>query len=162
MAEPDTIATLVQLLNELLDGSVTGAAWMLNPEDPGLLRSLAKLSAAEASAIPSAGGASVAAHVDHLRYGLSLLNRWSQGEQPFADADYSASWRRTAVSEPEWESLREALRREATAWREALQRPRALSQFELTGVVASVAHLAYHLGAIRQLNRATRGPAARD
>jgi hypothetical protein len=29
---------------------------------------------------------------------------------------------------------------------------------ELTGLLASVAHLAYHLGAIRQIDKATRGP----
>jgi len=33
---------------------------------------------------------------------------------------------------------------------------------ELTGVLASVAHLAYHLGAIRQIDRSTRGPLERD
>jgi hypothetical protein len=45
--------------------------------------------AEEASAVPSGGGASIAAHVDHLRYGLELLNRWTRGEKPFADADHS-------------------------------------------------------------------------
>jgi len=29
---------------------------------------------------------------------------------------------------------------------------------ELTGMVASIAHLAYHLGAIRQIARDSRGP----
>ena len=33
-----------------------------------------------------------------------------------------------------------------------------LDETELTGVVASIAHLAYHLGAIRQLNSSARGP----
>ena len=156
------IGPLHTVLNELIDGAAPEAAWALNPEDPGLLRSLDKLSAEEASAIPPGGGASIAAHVDHLRYGLNLLNRWSQGEEPFKDADYAASWRRTTVSEAEWRARREALREEAYAWRDAIQRPRDLSEFELTGVVASVVHLAYHLGAIRQINRAARGPQARD
>jgi hypothetical protein len=31
---------------------------------------------------------------------------------------------------------------------------------ELNGVVASVAHLAYHLGAIRQIDRSIQGPKA--
>ena len=34
------------------------------------------------------------AHVDHLRYGFELLNRWTENHDPFVDADYSASWRR--------------------------------------------------------------------
>jgi hypothetical protein len=162
MAEIDVIRPLLNILNELIDGSSPGAAWVLNPEDPGLLNSLDKLSAEEASAIPSGGGSSIAAHVDHLRYGFQLLNLWNEGEEPFANADYSASWDRTAVSDAEWASRRGALRREAYAWRGAIKRPRDLSNFELIGVVASVVHLAYHLGAIRQMDRSTRGPAARD
>lgn len=89
---------LVVLLNELADGPAPQAAFVLNPGDRGLLRSLDTLSAAEASA--TAGGeSSIAAHVDHLRYGFQLMNRWSKGESPFADADYSASWRRTVVTD---------------------------------------------------------------
>jgi hypothetical protein len=161
MMENDIFSVVSSLLSELLDGSAPQAAWMLNPNDPGILKSLDKLSAEKASASP-AGGASIAAHVDHLRYGLGLLNRWSRGEEPFKDADYSASWTRTTVSEEEWALRREALRNEAYAWRETLKRPRRLNDFELTGVVASVAHLAYHLGAIRQIDRSIRGPSARD
>ncbi|MGI9070790.1 MAG: hypothetical protein ACR2JB_05530 [Bryobacteraceae bacterium] len=71
---------------------------------PGLISSLHEVSAEKASAVPSGGGASIAAHVDHLRYGLELLNRWSPGEKPFADADYSGSWALGAVSEGEWTS----------------------------------------------------------
>jgi hypothetical protein len=40
--------------------------------------------------------------------------------------------------------------------------PRDVDDIELNGMVGSVAHLAYHLGAIRQIDRATRGPAAND
>jgi hypothetical protein len=29
---------------------------------------------------------------------------------------------------------------------------------ELCGMISSIAHLAYHLGAIRQIAKATRGP----
>jgi hypothetical protein len=159
---PDIAGALSTVLDELIAGAGPKAAWVLNPHDPGLLNSLDKLSAEEASAIPTGGGVSIAAHVDHLRHGLQLLNRWAKGENPFADADYSASWDRITVSEAEWLARREALRREADAWRDAIKRPRDLTDFELTGMVASVAHLAYHLGAIRQMNRAIRGPSERD
>jgi hypothetical protein len=154
--------TVTTLLGELIDGSATDAAWILNPGDPGLLRSLERLSAVSASAAPSNGGSSIAAHVDHLRYGLQLLNRWSQGEDPFADADYSLSWRRGTVSSTEWTTLLNELRAEARKWYEAAAQPRELDEIELTGVLASVAHLAYHLGAIRQIDRSTRGPLARE
>jgi hypothetical protein len=154
---------LSTLLDELLDGAAKDSCWVLNPEDPGLFRSLDKLSAASASALPPTGAPSIAAHVDHLLYGLTLLNLWSRGENPFADADYSASWRRRSISDPEWIALRNNLRAEASSWQQVVREPHEdISQLELTGMVASVVHLAYHLGAIRQLDRAIRGPAARD
>ena len=36
--------------------------------------------------------------------------------------------------------------------------PREAASIELTGMIGSVAHLAYHLGAIRQINKDARGP----
>ena len=156
------ISALQTILKELLDGPRPEWSFVLNPGDRGLLHALDQLSAAQASAIPSGGGASIAAHVDHLRYGFELMNRWSRGEQPFADADYSASWKRLTVSEPEWTARRRSLRDELYAWRDALSRVHAESDVEVNGVVSSVVHLAYHIGAIRQIDRSTRGPAASD
>ena len=34
-----------------------------------------------------------------------------------------------------------------------------VNDIELNGMIGSIAHLAYHLGAIRQINQSTRGPA---
>jgi len=136
---------------------------VLNPGDSGLLAALDRLTAGEASAIAPGGGASIAAHVDHLCYGLELLNRWNAGDpDPFADADYRASWNRITVSDPEWTALRQRLADQTHRWTGALASARELDEVALNGVVASAAHLAYHLGAIRQINRATRGPAAND
>src|SRR2546423_67767 len=102
-------STLTTLFGELLDGPPGREAYMLNGGDAGLLRSLDKLTARDASTIPSGGAASIAAHVDHLRYGLSLMNRWSGGENPFESADWSASWRKTSVTDAEWQQLRNDL-----------------------------------------------------
>ncbi|MGH7465940.1 MAG: DinB family protein [Longimicrobiales bacterium] len=148
------------VLRELIDGAAPDAGWSLNPGDRGLLASLDMLSAEAASARPN-GRTSIAAHVDHLRYGLELLNRWAQGEKdPFSDADYSTSWQRQTVSEADWQDLRQALARQARLWLNAIEHPRDLDDVELTGMLASAVHLAYHLGAIRQVDAATSGPAA--
>jgi hypothetical protein len=154
--------SLETLFRELVDGSDTTAAWMLNGGDVGLLHSLDALTAAAASAQPVAGGATIAAHVDHVRYGLSLMNRWAQGEpNPWASADWTASWQRPVVDDQEWAALRQALATEAHRWLETLRLPRDYSEMELKGVIASIGHLAYHLGATRQIDRSIRGPAAR-
>ena len=39
-----------------------------------------------------------------------------------------------------------------------LKTPREANGMEFTGLVSSIAHLAYHLGAIRQIHKDTRGP----
>jgi hypothetical protein len=134
----------------------------LNRGDEGLLKSLDKLSASAASST-HAGGGTIAAHTDHLRYGLSIVNRWASGEEnPWADADWTQSWHKSTVSEAEWAGLRSDLRREASAWIDVLRTPRELDDAKLAWVIGTVAHLAYHLGAIRQIDRAARGPTAED
>ena len=49
-------------------------------------------------------------------------------------------------------------RRETHRWLGVLKAPRNVSDVELSGLIASVAHLAYHLGAIRQIAKDSRGP----
>ena len=153
--------TLATLLRELVDGCPGEMCFMLNPRDPGLHRSLDRLSAADASQAVH-GGASIAAHVDHLLYGFSLMNRWADGENPFREADWSASWRRTSVTDEEWARLRTELREQTQRWQRVVRTPREVATIEMNGMVGSIAHLAYHLGAIRQMNRAARGPSADD
>jgi hypothetical protein len=138
------------------------SSYMLNLGDPGLLASLDKLSAVEASST-HAGGASIAAHVDHVRYGVSMLNQWLGGaEAPWTNADWTASWKKNVVSDDEWRTLRDDLRRELTAWIDGMRAPRELNDHALGWLMGSIAHLGYHLGAIRQIDRAARGPTAED
>ena len=160
---PNIFPALAALLGELLDGPAQDAAFMLNSGDRGLLGSLERLSAADASDTPIPGNASIAAHVDHLRYGFELMNRWAGGERnPWATADWTASWRRTVVDDAAWRDLRDRLASEARRWREAMTRVGDISDLELKGIIGSVGHLAYHLGAIRQIAPSLRGPKAEE
>lgn len=157
----DFSPTLTTLFAELVDGASATEGYVLNRSDPGLLRSLDKLSATAASSITRTGS-SIAAHVDHLRYGLSLMNRWSAGEKAFDDADWSTSWRHTRVTAAQWKQLRDDFAAEAHRWLATLGKPRDLDQPELNAVAGSIVHLAYHVGAIRQIDLTARGPAAND
>jgi len=150
---------LAQLFSELVDGATnSGGAFILNSGDIGLLRSLDKLSATDASHAVQ-GGATIAAHAQHLRYGLSLMNRWRrEGGNPFADAAWDAAWKIAAVDAAQWDDIRAGLQDETEQWLGALRTPREASPIEITGMMASIAHLAYHLGAIRQISREARGP----
>jgi hypothetical protein len=131
---------------------------VLNAGDAGLLGSLDKLSAADASRSVE-NGATIAAHAQHLRYGLSLMNQWAaEGGDPFAGATWDIAWKTSAVDAGEWQEIRNGLRDEAHRFLGVLHTARDVTEIELTGLVASVAHLAYHLGAIRQIGKQSRGP----
>jgi hypothetical protein len=150
---------LARLFSELVDGAhePTGG-FILNAGDAGLLRSLEEISSADASRSAN-GGAIVAAHAQHVRYGLSLMNRWaSEGGNPFANANWDEAWKISSVDPAQWEEIRNALGDETHRWLAALGSPREAAATELSGMVASIAHLAYHLGAIRQIEKQTRGP----
>ena len=159
MTTSDVAPTLARLFAELVEG--TGAfdgGYILNTGDVGLLASLDKLSAADASRSTD-DGATIAAHVQHERYGLSLMNRWAtHGGNPFADATWDLAWKIREVDTAAWDESRSGFAAEARRWLEVLRTPREVSETEMNGLVASIAHFAYHLGAIRQIDKQVRGP----
>ena len=159
MPTTETTSALTQLFAELVNGAnVDGSAFVLNSGDVGLLRSLDKLSAADASHSAN-DGATIAAHAQHVRYGLSLMNGWARaGGDPFADARWDDAWKTSAVTTAQWDEIRGGLRAEAGQWLEALGTLRSITPVELCGMIGSIGHLAYHLGAIRQIDKAARGP----
>jgi len=158
MDTDDIRQTLTTLFFELTNGASRDGAFVLNSGDAGLLRSLEKLSASQASRSVD-GGATIAAHAQHLRFGLSLMNRWAtEGGDPFSDAKWDEAWKTSRVDDDQWATIREGLHDETQRWLAALGSRRQVSPFELNGIVGSIAHLAYHLGAIRQIAAGARGP----
>jgi len=162
MNTTDLTAPLTALMRELVDGTAPTGGYMLNRGDKGLFASLERISADEASAIVS-GGSSIAAHVDHCMFYFALNNRWAAGEKnPWKGADWKVSWTRTAVTPESWDKLRHEFETETRRWLDAVGRPREVTEPELTSMIASIVHLAYHVGAIRQMNRVTGGPSANN
>ena len=158
MRTTDTAQSLKRLFSELIHGTDPRDGFVLNRGDAGLLRSLDTVSAADAS-LNVHDGATIAAHAQHVRYGLSLFNRWTaDGGNPFADAKWDEAWRTSRVDDHAWEEIRAGLRRESEQWLTVLKEPRDVKEIEFRGMLASIAHLAYHLGAIRQIGKSTRGP----
>ena len=151
--------SLTALFSELVDGAnESGGAFILNSGDLGLLRSLDGLSAEAASRAVN-DGATIAAHAQHLAYGLSLMNHWArEGGDPFADAKWDEAWKTSAVDAAQWDEIRGSLRAESHRWLEKIGTPREVADVELSGMLGSLAHLAYHLGAIRQIDKSARGP----
>jgi hypothetical protein len=159
----ETTPVLERLFAELIDGANDPAGgFILNSGDVGLLRSLDGISADNASRAVNEG-ATIAAHAQHVRYGLSLLNRWAnEGGNAFANARWDEAWKTRHVDATAWDEIRSGLRREAHAWLRVLGSPRDVTDVELAGMIASIAHLAYHLGAMRQIDKGARGPKEGD
>jgi hypothetical protein len=144
---------LLELFSEAYTGPNHAYTWFIdNAPGSGLFGTLDALSAEEASrAGPS--GATIAAHVEHLRWSLALANAFTRGEEP--KADWKASWTVRTVDAKAWERLRSELRQEYETLHAALERQEDFSDPQmLRGILALVPHAAYHLGAIRQLRLA--------
>src|SRR4026208_1822212 len=121
MDTKDISPSLGLLFSELVDGAGhKGAAFILNTGDAGLLKSLGTLSAADASRSVN-DGATIAAHAQHVRYGLSLMNRWAtEGGAPFVDARWDEAWKTSSVDGAAWTEIRDGLRDEAHRWLKVL------------------------------------------
>jgi hypothetical protein len=140
---------LSNMLTEIFDGPPGQEAYLLNPGDPGLLRQLDAIDASAASRRPMPGKTTIA---DHVHFGLSILNRWAAGEaNPWAGADWNASWQRTTVTDQQWRTLRDGLRREADKWRKVVATRTNWDDLAAAAALSTAAHTAYHFGAIRQL-----------
>ena len=140
------------MLTEIFDGPPGQEAYVLNPGDPGLLRQLDSIEASAASKRPMPGKTTIAAHADHVYFGLSILNRWAAGEaNPWAGADWNASWQRTTVTDDQWRSLRAGLRQEAEKWRRVVATRTNWDDLSAAAALSTAAHTAYHFGAIRQI-----------
>lgn len=148
MNESQTKA-LVSLLEEAYEGSRT--SFFTDSNKPGLLGTLAGLSAEQASRPLSAHGLTIAAHAEHLRWSLANLNNATRGGA--WNPDWQASWLVREVSQEQWDKLRRELGQEYQSFHQTLSSNPAWHSEPMmfTGVVASIAHAAYHLGAIRAM-----------
>lgn len=119
-----------------------------NEPDCGVFGTLDRLSAAEASTPPAPGRPTVAAHAGHLRFSLDVSTNWLRGTP--VKADWPSSWAVHTVDEAEWLRLREGLRDEYAQFLERIDARPEVDEELLAGIVGTVAHAAYHLGALRQ------------
>jgi len=158
------------LLAEAYAGPSGKGSWFTDEDpDSGILGTLERLSAAEASvpltpgdAVTPGDAATAASHVSHLRYALSLANRAMKGENPYRDADWKGSWAVATVSETAWKELKDSLRREFEALKTAVSNPEVWSSdMRVFGMIGNIAHSAWHLGAIRQALGLVATPAPR-
>lgn len=152
MAPSSTLtAAIRQLLSEGFHGRSSGSTWFL--DEDGLLATARRLDASQASRAPIPGSASIAAHVEHVRWFVALLNAFARGEQP--DIRWSDSWSVDRVEDAEWARLLDRLEAESEELLQHVERGVDVEDEErLLPLLATVTHVAYHVGALRQMVRA--------
>jgi hypothetical protein len=153
----DELAELVSkslrtLLAETMFRADAKGGFLLNPDDPGFVETLKPLSAKQASTPPGAGRKPIVSHANHVLFGLELIERAVGGDQrAFEGADWDAAWRLERVDDAQWADLLRRLEAAAKRVLDSAPQLREWNELMLTGLFASAAHTAYHLGAIRQM-----------
>ncbi|MBL8824693.1 MAG: hypothetical protein JNJ77_19055 [Planctomycetia bacterium] len=115
-------------------------------EDAGLLGTLKPLSSSDVSR-PLAG-VSIVAHVHHLAFGMNAAADWIRGDH--TPREWKESWSIISVDDRGWDKVRDALKSAYDNLRQSLAFHSSESALSFGGSIGSIAHLAYHLGAIRQ------------
>ena len=154
------VRQLVSVLREAVEGqSGTWTYFIDKKPDAALLGALRTLGADEASSV--VGDTTIAAHVHHAAFAMAASAATIEGDR--TPVDWKQSWRVASVDDGSWQELVARVGREYQRLRRAIE-SRASSGDEAFGeAVGSIAHVAYHLGAIRQKIVALRttGPAKR-
>lgn len=143
---------LLAALSEGFEGPKSSISYYLDGgPDAGLRRTLASLSAEEASR--DWGGNSVAAHAHHILFSFDAFGAYITGDH--TQRDWNESWTVNTVDAAQWETLQQNLADRYTALR-ALVKTLPDDEKAIGAAIAAVAHLAYHIGAIRQKIAALR------
>ena len=151
---------LLDILTEAVEGGPPGEGTAFldgtaadGSGNHGLLATLDTLSAAQAST--DLHGTSIAGHARHCALHMEVVVRWERdGDRgPF---DWKGSFLPPEVDDGQWDELRVRLR---AAYDALCAFARTQKEGEATGdatggLGGAAAHVAYHLGAIRQMTKA--------
>jgi hypothetical protein len=146
----------VERYREILEGIPEGEpTWVTSGgREGGLYGTIADIDAEEASR--DVAGSSIAAHTEHLRWAIDLANGYFQGVEP--PMDWSASWAVKMVDDAAWRKLQSEVRRAGDELMGHVTTKHGWVVPDMVnGALASYAHAAYHLGAIRQMKKIVRG-----
>lgn len=140
------VGQLVAVLREGFEGAAQWSYFTDHGAGSGLLGTVAKLSAEETS--EPRGGSSIVAHAYHTSFALQASAAWIRGDR--SRRNWQESWSVTTLDAEGWKQLQEELRKRYEDLRRAIEEEAATSLEAFGGATGAVAHVAYHLGAIRQ------------
>ena len=137
-----------ELLRETFDGGRPGAGTQYLDHDSGLFNTIRDLTPEQASR-RNASHPSIAAHLRHMAFHLRVSYEWISGDH--GKRDWKGSFLPQTVTAEQWSSLIQEMgdvRAEFLKVMQGLPPDRFIAEGAGMGAIA---HLAYHLGAIRQL-----------
>ena len=144
-------ASVAYLLRETFEGSPEGQPSAYLDRGIGIFITLEGLSADAAS--KEFEGTTVAAQTEHAKFYLDRLCEFINGRTE--RVNWEDSWLIETVNDAEWEALRESVRRSYEGTLRCLAMVEDWTEERLGMAIGMVAHTAYHLGAIRQIGKAT-------
>lgn len=141
------IEQMLAILQEAMEGPAQPWCYLIDcgPE-AGLLRSLAAVPARDAN--QSVGNTSIAAQAHHVLFSLTATASWIRGDR--TRHDWQETWETEPVDEARWLKLRQDLEKAHQDLGQAIETQAASSLQAMGAALAALAHLGYHLGAIRQ------------
>jgi hypothetical protein len=142
------LAQVTELLRETFEGGVPGQGTQYLDHSSGIRNTLASLSAEQASRRLE-GHPSIAAHARHMNFHLRVTSEWIQGVRK--QRDWPGSFEPQTVNAAEWAKLQQDLDASRTELLRVLGSLSPEKFVEEGAGLGVLAHLAYHLGAVRQL-----------
>lgn len=147
----DFLPSIAELFRECFEGVAPGKdyTWFVQGKE-GIFDALASVSAVQASQRPTPSCASIAAHAYHIRFALRSGNSQIRGFE--VEGTWESSWEKQSVTDAEWSELASDIREEYDFFLGLLRsQPEIPGGDAVIGTLAQLPHMAYHLGAIRQL-----------
>ena len=141
----------ITLFRECFEGRPEGQTytWFVEKKE-GLFDALDSVSAERASARPSPTCATFAAHANHVLFALQETNSYLGRPKP--EGNWESSWQREVVLPEEWEELKAKTREEYAFLLAAMEAGQDSNDEEtVIGLLAQTPHMAFHLGAMRQI-----------
>lgn len=143
----EVVGLILDVLEEAFEGPKERWSYFTdNRSDAGLFGTLGRLTASDASR--TRGKTSIAAHVNHVIFGLDASARWIEGNR--TTHNWKESWSTDTVNDGEWARMLDKLRTSYRDMRRNIEMYASTSRESMGGVIGALAHAAYHLGAIRQ------------
>jgi len=140
---------MLKLLPEIFGATEDKYGYVLDNGWSGILGTIEKLSASDASKGARPGSETIASHLRHALYMMELFEPYLKGESP--QTDWPGSWRDWVVDETAWKALREQVDRAYAEILALVERTEDWNEDAVSASLVLLTHTAYHLGEIRQI-----------